>query len=88
MTDEEYQLELLERLCIEEPWTPITYGDDGVCMFCGSNKSERRRGDYELTHRNDCVWIEAMDYLGREHPDHLTEEVEELEVYDAGRRHE
>ncbi len=60
---------LLGELATPQPWEHSREGLDDGCHFCGSTHD-----DYDRTpryhHFIDCQWLEAMSYLGREHPDH------------------
>ena len=63
--------EILEELCVDDPWSSSLEGLDDCCTFCGSEDLTYHgtRG-HTYRHKPDCVWIKAMDHLGRPHPEH------------------
>lgn len=65
-----YLTSLVERLAIEQPWSWSSEGLDDACMFCPCEESRRIDGRTVYGHVASCVWLEAMNYLGRPHPDH------------------
>lgn len=63
--------DMLERLAIDMPWSSSQEGLDDECLFCGSFHCKFRGGDYLYLHKNDCVWLEAREFLGKEQPNHV-----------------
>lgn len=60
----------LEALAIDDPWCHSQEGLDDGCHFCNGWKDRLEGRIFIRIHEQDCVWIAAMDYLGREHPEH------------------
>ena len=67
--------ELLEALCVADPWSSSWEGLDDCCVFCGSDDRTDPGGTFKNKYRHepDCTWIRAMDHLERPHPDHTNE---------------
>ena len=67
--------ELLEALCVADPWSSSWEGLDDTCVFCGSDDRTDPGGTFKNKYRHepDCAWIRAMDHLERPHPDHTNE---------------
>lgn len=62
--------DLVCRLVDVEPWSWSNEGLDDCCTFCGSRlMGVTAEGDHYV-HDAECVWLEAMDALGRQHPNH------------------
>lgn len=64
----------LEALAIDNPWTSSYEGLDDECIFCESWNYYFKEGGTTRLHRPTCVWIAAMDYLDRPHPNHEVED--------------
>lgn len=66
--------ELLKKLCINNPWSWSTEGLDDCCMFCTSEDREYANGKYIHRHLSDCPWMDAVEYLGLPHSEHVRRE--------------
>lgn len=63
--------EILEELCVDQPWSSSWEGLDDCCIFCGSGAMEYGSVEgVKYWHEDTCAWIKAMAHLGREHPEH------------------
>lgn len=59
---------LLERLIPDgdDPWEHSQEGVDDRCHYCGEwHYDWSSKGPTTYCHAADCVWLEAMEYLGR-----------------------
>ena len=62
---------LLEALAVDDPWCHSREGLDDGCHFCEGWEDLWQNEPTIYLHDQDCVWIAAMDYLGRSHPQHV-----------------
>ena len=73
MDDPDYVLRMYDLFCqlvVDEPWSWSNEGLDDCCMFCGSTHRHYNGRGHDYHHDLACPWLAAMDFLGREHPDH------------------
>lgn len=65
--DVQHLRSLVERLAIADP---MYASDDGgyflACTFCGADGPA---GSVQV-HHHDCAWLDAVDLLEVEHPEH------------------
>ena len=70
--------EILEELCVADPWSSSFEGLDDCCIFCGSDDriytglALANGHAHKYRHESHCPWIKAMDHLGRPHPEHTS----------------
>jgi hypothetical protein len=59
--------DLLERLIPDgdDPWEQSREGLDDCCHYCASQEHDWSSTGSVYFHEKDCVWMEAMEYLGR-----------------------
>ncbi len=60
---------MLERLWPLDPWTHSYEGLDNHCLFCLSG---HHRYEEPYQHYPDCPWMQAADFLGRDHSNHAS----------------